>query len=55
MSAGLFDALRAVAAHQAVESLDGAHPRPRQRVVKDALGADPNGGPVRGARCDKGR
>ena len=49
----LFDAVGAVAAHQALEPVDGAHPGPGQRVVEDAFGVDPDIRAVCGARGDQ--
>ena len=51
--AGGLDRLGAVAADQAVQPVDGAHPGPGQRVVEDALGVDPDVGAVRGAGGDQ--
>ena len=49
------DAVSAVAAHQAQQPVDGAHPGPGQRVIEDAFGVDPDVRAVSSAAGDQRR
>ena len=52
-AAGGLDRAGAVAADQAEQPVDGAHPGPGQRVVQQPLGVDPDVRPVPGADRDQ--
>lgn len=52
---GSIDAVGTVAAHQSLETIDGAHPGPGQRIIEDAFGVNPDVGPVCSTRRDQPR